>query len=537
LNPRIRIDWVLLAGFCLFLFFYGLASFGLVGADEPRYAQVAREMFARHDWITPTLGGKAWLEKPPLYYWQAELSYAVFGVHDWAARIPSAFDASLMVVAVYWFLRRLRATVALDGALMVASAAGVVGFAHAAATDMPLTAMFTIALLAWYGWWETGQKALLAGFYVFLALATLAKGPVAPVLAGAIVVLFALAAGRSSVVLKTLWPAGLLLFFVVMLPWYVAVQTHNPEFFRVFILEHNLARFGTNLYRHQQPFWFFGPVLLWTLVPWVVFVCAAGWETLWRWWTERHILFDSGDALSVFLVLWLIVPVVFFSLSQSKLPGYILPAIPAGPLLVAEYVRGHAGKLRTGIGEPGVWVIALHALLASALLVPAVLIQYLLLQHRIPAGTGLIVTTTVALVMASAMVMALRGKGGLQLLRTATLIPVVLVVAALIRIGAPAADRKLSARPVTAELARLDPRPLPVAVFGVKRETEYGLAFYGNQVIAQYANGQTPSGEHLLVTPHDQLAALVKVIGQRHVEMLGSFAPQGLDFYRVAEKQ
>ena len=102
-------DWLLLAGFCGFLFFFGLAYFGLLGADEPRYAQVAREMLARHDWITPTLGGKPWLEKPALYYWQTMLAYSVFGVSDWAARLPSAVDATLMVVAVYLFLRRFRA--------------------------------------------------------------------------------------------------------------------------------------------------------------------------------------------------------------------------------------------------------------------------------------------------------------------------------------------------------------------------------------------------------------------------------------------
>ena len=101
-------DWLVLAGFCGFLFFFGLAYFGLVGADEPRYAQVAREMLARHDWITPTLGGKPWLEKPALYYWQAMLAYRIFGVSDWAARLPSALDATLMVVAVYLFLRRFR---------------------------------------------------------------------------------------------------------------------------------------------------------------------------------------------------------------------------------------------------------------------------------------------------------------------------------------------------------------------------------------------------------------------------------------------
>ena len=93
---RLRTDWLLLAGFCGFLFFFGLSSFGLVGADEPRYAQVAREMLARHDWITPTLGGKPWLEKPPLYYWQAMLSYSIFGVSDWASRLPSAVDAQIV---------------------------------------------------------------------------------------------------------------------------------------------------------------------------------------------------------------------------------------------------------------------------------------------------------------------------------------------------------------------------------------------------------------------------------------------------------
>src|ERR1700704_6302326 len=89
-------------------YLYGLGTMPLVGPDEPRYAQVAREMLARHDWITPTLGGKPWLEKPILYYWQAMLVYSAFGVSDWAARLPSAIDATLMVVAVYLFLRRFQ---------------------------------------------------------------------------------------------------------------------------------------------------------------------------------------------------------------------------------------------------------------------------------------------------------------------------------------------------------------------------------------------------------------------------------------------
>src|SRR5208337_4761229 len=167
-NPRNRTDRLLLVAFCGFLFFYGLGAFGLLGADEPRYAQVAREMLERSDWVTPTLQAKPWLEKPVLYYWQAMLSFRLGGVTDQAARLPAAFDASLLIAVIYLFLRRFRRGSELDGALIAASCAGVVGFAHAAATDMPLAACFSIGLLAWYGWYESRRHVYLAAFYVFL---------------------------------------------------------------------------------------------------------------------------------------------------------------------------------------------------------------------------------------------------------------------------------------------------------------------------------------------------------------------------------
>src|ERR1039457_4565825 len=173
-NPRTRTDVLLLVAFCGFLFFYGLGAFGLVGADEPRYAQVAREMLERSDWVTPTLQGKPWLEKPVLYYWETMLSFRALGVTDWAARLPAAVDAALLIAAIYFFLRRFRPGSELDGALITASCAAVVGFAHAAATDMPLAACFAIALLCWYGWYESRRHIYLAAFYVFLALGTLA---------------------------------------------------------------------------------------------------------------------------------------------------------------------------------------------------------------------------------------------------------------------------------------------------------------------------------------------------------------------------
>ena len=523
-------DWLLLAGFCGFLFFFGLAYFGLIGADEPRYAQVAREMLARHDWITPTLGGKPWLEKPPLFYWQAMLAYSIFGVSDWAARLPSAVDATLMVIAVYLFLRRFRPGFQLDGALMTASAAGVVGFARAASTDMPLAAMFTIALLAWYAWYESGSRRYLAIFYCFLALGMLAKGPVAPLLAFIIVVIFATAKRDFRLLWRTLWIPGILLFCALAVPWYVAVQMKNPEFLRVFIFEHNLARFGTNLYHHPEPFWYFLPVALIGLIPWTVFVAASFAETIRVWWVERQEMLASEDALNAFLVIWLIVPVVFFSFSQSKLPGYIVPALPAGTLLLAEYVRR-----RVTDGEnPHVILIVLHSVAAAAPIVPALMVQYIILQHRLPWGKAAAISFTFAAVLAIGTGITLHTKLGFGGLRFVTLVPVVLAVAATLRLGAPALDSTLSVRPLATEISHLESKPLPLAVSGVSRQSEYGLGFYRNQIIDRYESGRIPPGEHLVVAPEGSQAAIAKQVAGRRVSYLGSFAPQGLDYYWVA---
>ena len=525
-----RTDWLVLAGFCCFLFFFGLASFGLVGADEPRYAQVAREMLARRDWITPTLGGKPWLEKPPLYYWQAMVAYSIFGVSDWAARLPSAVDATLMVVAVYLFLKWFRPGFQLDGALMTASAAGVVGFARAASTDMPLAAMFTIALLAWYAWHESAAKAYLALFYACLALGALAKGPVAPFLAAMIIVIFAAAKNDFGSIWRTLWVPGVVLFLVVALPWHIAVQIKNPDFFRVFVLQHNLARFGTNLYHHPEPFWYYLPVVLLGLIPWAVFVVAALVETIRVWLTERQEMLGSEDALNALLVIWLAVPVVFFSFSQSKLPGYIVPALPAGTLLLAEYLRRHV----TVSESPNIFVTILHSMVAATPVVSALMIQYIVLQHRLPWGKAAAISFSFAAVLVIGIAITLRTKLGFGALRFVTLVPVVLAVAAILRLGAPALDSTLSVRPLANEISHLENKPLPLAVAHVSREIEFGLAFYRNQTIDRYDSGQVPPGEHLVVAPEGSQTAIAKQVAGRRVSYLGSFAPQGLDYYWVS---
>lgn len=528
-SSRFRTDWLLLAGFCGFLFFFGLSNFGLIGADEPRYAQVAREMLARHDWVTPVLGGKSWLEKPPLYYWQAMLAYCIFGVSDWAARLPSAVDATLMVIVVYFFVKKFRPELQLDGALMTASAAGVIGFARAASTDMPLAAMFTIGMLAWYAWYEGGAKRYLAASYVFLGLATLAKGPVAPFLAAAIIGMFAAVRKDYRLLWRTVWIPGILIFCAVTFPWFVAVQVKNPEFFRMFILEHNLARFGTNLYHHKEPFWYFVPVMLLALVPWAVLAGASLIQSVRTWWAERGGMLRSEDVLSVFLMIWLIVPVVFFSISQSKLPGYILPAVPAGTLLAAEYVRRHTGNNKRSSAA----VVILHSIVAAAPIVPALMIQYLVLQHRLPWGKASAVSFMFAAVLAMGLAFTLRSRVGLGGLRF-TLVPVALAVAAGLRLGAPALDTTLSARPLASEISSVEKIRLPLAVFRISREVEFGLVFYRNQKIERYELGQVPAEEHLLVAPEGTQVEIARQVPGRRVSYLGSFAPQGLDYYWVA---
>jgi 4-amino-4-deoxy-L-arabinose transferase-like glycosyltransferase len=523
-------DWLLIFGFCAFLFFFGLNYFGLLGADEPRYAQIAREMLARHDWITPVLGGKPWLEKPVLYYWQAMLSYSVFGVSDWAARIPAAVDGTLAVISVYLFLGRFRPGFQVDGALMTASSAGVIGFSRAASTDMPLAATFTIAMLAWYAWHESERRIYLVGFYVFLALAMLAKGPVGPFLAALVILSFALLLRDYRPIARTLWAPGIVVFCVIGLPWYAAVQMRNPDFFRQFILEHNLARFGTDLYHHQQPIWYYAPVTLLALLPWTIFVAEAITENVRVWWSEGKRLPASEGSLNLFLMAWLFVPVIFFSLSQSKLPGYVLPALPAGSILLAEYVRKHVEEEI----PPAFLVPVLHSVVAVFPLVPALLIQFLILRQSLPGGTPLIFASCVAAAVAVAVAVTLRSSLGLRMLRFVTLVPVVLTVAAVLKIGGRALDETLSARPLALEINRAEAGLLPAAVFHVPREVEYGLAFYRNQVIASYDRGEIPHAAHLLVSPEGKQAEITALVKNRRVSLLGTYPPHHLEYYWIA---
>ncbi len=532
-NPQSRTDVLLLVAFCGFLFFYGLGAFGLLGADEPRYAQVAREMLERSDWVTPTLQGKAWLEKPVLYYWQAMLSFgAGRGVTDQAARLPAAFDAAMLIAAIYFFLRRFRPGSELDGALITASCAGMIGFARAAATDMPLAAAFGIALLAWFAWYESSQRIYLAAFYIALALGTLAKGPVAPALSAVIIFLFVAVKRDWRALPRTLGIPGIALYLAVMLPWYIVVQLRNPEFFRVFILEHNLARFSQDVYHHRQPFWFYLPVFLLATMPWTLVLIVAVAERARVIWSEGKEAFSTAEnSWPLFLLIWMFVPVLFFSASQSKLPGYILPAIPAAALLAAEYMaaRRSEGKKFSPL------FAAAHGVLCGALVFAALSAASIALSHHLRWATGACVAAAIAVVFALGITAMLLSRAGLRLLSRVTVFTVVVSVAALIRFAAPVIDTTQSARPIAESIQAFSHEPVPIALYHINRVQEYGLEFYLNRMTEKYEDGNIPAGAHVLVAAQNTQSQVAQLVPGRRVSYLTSIPAQKLDLYWVGK--
>jgi 4-amino-4-deoxy-L-arabinose transferase-like glycosyltransferase len=531
--PRSRtlaFQLIIVLGVCAFLFFFGLGAFGFVGADEPRYAQIAREMYNRHDWIVPTLNGSPWMEKPALLYWKAMSSYRIFGVHDWAARIPAAFHATGLVLVVFFFIRRFRPGRELDAALITASCFGVIGFARGASTDMLLSAPFCVALLAWWSWHETGRKLWLAVFYALLGVGTLAKGPIAPVLAVLIVGAYALCRREAKIFLRSLWWPGFLLFFSVALPWYVALQIKVPQFFRFFFLEQNLQRFGTNRYQHRQPFWYYILVFLLAVFPWVVFTISAIAEAAKG--ALRKLRGERSDPdaatedwFPVFLLLWIVIPVAFFSFSQSKLPGYILPAIPPAALLTADYLHRKPGvitRLR----------LLLHALICGGLVAGALYAPWRMLKQHPPPGLQAIIGIAAA-VIALAVLFIVR-RGGVRVLHFVTLFPIILSLAFLLGPAGHVIDDVNSARSVDARLTQLGASQEPLAVFNVKREVEYGLNFYRNEPINRYERDGIPNGVHVVVAREGDAGALRALLGERPIRELGYFPPQHLEFFLVS---
>ena len=558
-----------------FLLLYGLVpvfggdQLGLVGADEPRYAQIAREMLTAHSdachtvnakmiprslraedlrnsfhcisagTVTPILYGKPWLEKPALYYWRAMSFFKEFGVSDWTARLPSSSATLALVVLVFLHMRRFRPGGHLDAALITVSCVAIVSFARGASTDMQLAAPFCIGMLGWYAWYETGKKFWLFDLYFFGAAATLAKGPIAPFLALSIILLFAGLRREWSLLRRTIWWPGVTLFLLMVLPWYIAVQKRNPTFYRLFFLEHNLERFATDRFQHHQPFFFYFIVLLLGLMPWTVMamralidsveVSIAEWKV--RHNPSRHLGHTrAGDAFPEFLVLWALFPIVFFSFSGSKLPGYILPSIPPLTILTADYLNRIR---REGLPK---WLLWSHAALCAVMVFVLVLApQHMKYETLVPSMSWLLIAAASAL-FCGAIVFLIVRRWGITQISNATLIPVLATLVFLLGFHGKELDVNYSARPLAREILREAPDVKLVATDSIKRDMDYGLAFYRNQPMIHYDTDGVPDAEHLLVVRANDTTRLDRWLSGRVYMPLFLYESQGLEVYRVYAK-
>ena len=525
---NLTFELLIVVGFCAFLFFYNLGAFGLVGADEPRYAKIAREMVETHQYVTPRLNGEPWLEKPILYYWRAAIAFKLFGVSDAAARFPSASAAFLLVIIVYFWMRRFRPGAQLDAALMVAASAMMIGYSRAASMDMHLAVTLSVAMLCWWGWHHTGRRWWLVAFYLFLAVGTLAKGPIAPFLAGLIVFIYAVIRRDWKIISGTLWPIGILVFVVAAAPWFIAVQLETPSFFRTFFLEHNLERFGTGRYHHPAPFWFFIPVFLLAVLPWTTYIVAAVVDVFRDYRFRRKYQQDLGDGLTLFLFLWVVIPIVFFSFSQSKLPGYILPTVPPALILTADFLR----RRMIESGQPSLVLLGIHASLSAILIAVLLLVPAQLLKVP-PTPHAMMLASAIGIAVFFGIFLAVIARG-FAILRFVTLVPVILGVAFLLRTVAPVIDATQSERPV-ANALKADgvAANATVATFKARREVEYGLNWYRNQPIKVYERLEIPAGEHFVVTRIGSEPEMRDILPGRTIALIGNFPAQHLDFFRV----
>lgn len=348
---------------CLVLLIVYLGTTGMLpilGKDEPRYVQIGREMFQSRDFITPRLGGHTWFEKPILLYWMVAGAFAVFGVSEWSARLGSGLCGLGTVALVWWMIRPVNLKWANWSALSLASSIGLLVFAHSATFDIVLTFGTTLALAALFrAQIEPDAKRRqkwLALFWVGTALAFLAKGLVAFLLtlvtAGLYRLIRGLAASnqvsegaaplsdvraaphlaRAECEWKHLgWLWGLPLCLLVSGLWYVPVSLANPGvFLHEFFWKHQFLRYTTNEFHHHQPPYFYLEILPLFLLPWTPFFLSHIWQT------RLPALREPSDEsrLKAFGWAWLVFPFAFFSASGSKLPSYILPALPGAFILI-----------------------------------------------------------------------------------------------------------------------------------------------------------------------------------------------------------
>jgi len=341
------------------LFFVGLGRLPLFEPDEGRNAEVAREMLASGDWVTPHFNGFAYLDKPAVYFWMVAASFKTFGVSEGAARLPSALMGAATMLLVWFVARRMFGdSVALRAGLVFASCPLTLVFAREVIFDMTLTFFVTLAMVAfWLAEDANFQKPWLdLMMFAAIGAALITKGPVGILLPMGSLLIFRVVRGRRQGPKRLRWKWGLLVLLAVALPWFIAVSVRNPDFPRYAFWNESLKRFATGNAHRGGGFFYYLPVYLGGLFPWSLFLLLAGGNRLRRW---RELRGAEARPL-LFLLAWTVWVFAFFTFSHSKLPGYFLPAVV--PLsILSGLVWRDVGK--DAQARPPDWLTAGFALL------------------------------------------------------------------------------------------------------------------------------------------------------------------------------
>lgn len=324
------------------IWFYALGARTLVPTDEGRYAEMSREMVASGDWITTRLNAIKYFEKPPLQIWMTALSFKLFGLGEWQARLWTGLSGLFGILLVVFTGRRVfNEQVGFVAGLVLASSFFWAALGHFNTLDMGLSAMMTLTLcallLAQSNVGNTGgRRNWMLACWAGMALSVLSKGLIGVVLPGAVLLLYTLLSRDWMIWRRLHFGAGMLVFFAITAPWFVLVSLKNPEFPHYFFIYEHFQRFTSEVHHRAGPWYYFVPILLLGIVPWLGVLVQSLWSA-------RHE--DSvGFQPKKMLLIWSIVIFFFFSISGSKLPSYILPIFPALALLIACHLMQASHK-------------------------------------------------------------------------------------------------------------------------------------------------------------------------------------------------
>lgn len=337
--------WLLLTLLMAVVWFGNLDYRKLVRPDEGRYAEIAREMAASGDWVTPRLNGIKYFEKPALQYWITAGAYRLFGEHHWTARLWSALTGFIGIFFTAFAARRLFGREAgLLAAAVLGSSLLYTLIGHMNSLDMGMTFFMGLALMSFLLAQQDSASARANRRWMHVAwaalgFAVLSKGLMGIVLPGAVLVLYTLIERDFALWKKLHLFSGTLLFLAISAPWFIAVSVANPEFFHFFFIHEHFERFLTKTHGRYEPWWWFIPVLAAGILPWLVTLA----DSLARAWKAQPAVTERFRPKR-FLLIWAVFIFVFFSLSGSKLASYILPIFPALALLIGERLSRIEGR-------------------------------------------------------------------------------------------------------------------------------------------------------------------------------------------------